>query len=161
MRYRVEYETYTSKLATFLSLLKASFWIGFAFFFPIFNIPSFICRACSVDGATVGILFGVMSVVSIIAYILFCVFVKPDKVDDFMSKRSKSKKGIQGKRREKILREHGLDPEQSEGLIVEKYRGKIYIYGHNPQGKPDIRYTPTYGWSQEIHYDFPPDNNEK
>lgn len=89
MRYRVEYETYTSKLATFLSLLKASFWIGFAFFFPIFNIPSFICLACGVDGATVGILFGVMSTVSIIAYILFCVFVKPDKVDDYIGRRQK------------------------------------------------------------------------
>ena len=163
MRYRVEYETYTSKLATFASLLKSSIWVGLSVFLVIFNIPSFICLACGVDGA--GIIFGIMSGVAVISLILFCIFVKPEKIDDYMSRRpAKAKKepkcGIQGKRRDKILREYGLDPAKSADLIVEKYQGKIYIYGRDPQGKPDVRYTPSYGWSQEIHYDFPLDDDK-
>jgi len=92
MRYRVEYETYTSKLATFASLLKSSIWVGLSVFLVIFNIPSFICLACGVDGA--GIIFAIMSGVAVISLILFCIFVKPEKIDDYMSRRSSKQTAI-------------------------------------------------------------------
>ncbi len=92
MFYKVHYSIYPSKLATIVSMLQSSVWICFAVFFPIFNIPSFICLFCDVDAVTIGTLFGVLGVASFISSILFCIYVDAKKINDYvLRKRNKRK----------------------------------------------------------------------
>ncbi len=97
MYYKVEYDVYESKLATFVSMLQSSIWICFAVFFPIFNIPSFICLICDVDAVVIGMLFGILGVLSLVVSILFCIFVDASKIDDYMLRKKKKSKEQQEK----------------------------------------------------------------
>lgn len=80
MRLNFCFQRYNSKLATIVSLLQSGI-AGWIFFYGICCIPAFICLACDVGGAIVGALFGIMFVVSVVCFILFCKFVKPDKIE--------------------------------------------------------------------------------
>lgn len=90
MRLDFRFQKYDSKLATIVSLFQSGI-VGWIFLFPICCIPAFVCLACNVSGAIVGALFGVGGVLSIIAYILFCKFVKPEKIDERARKRKQAK----------------------------------------------------------------------
>lgn len=90
MRLDFRFQQYESKLATIVSLFQSGI-VGWIFLFPICCIPAFICLACNVGGALVGALFGIGGVLSIIAYILFCKFVKPEKIDERAHKRKQIK----------------------------------------------------------------------
>lgn len=90
MRLRIEFNRYESKLATFISLMKSGI-VGFIFTWIAFNIPSFIVLACGVTGGIVGIVFAVMTILSIIAEILIIKYADPDKIEQkYLEKTSKS-----------------------------------------------------------------------
>lgn len=95
MYYRFTYTKYDSKLATFVSLLQANFWIGFSIFFPLLNIPSFIVLAVGAEGGVVGALFAIMSILAIAIEILIMIFAKPHKINERMAKKSSKKKSQQ------------------------------------------------------------------
>lgn len=108
MYYRFTYTKYDSKLATFVSLLQANFWIGFSIFFPLLNIPSFIVLAVGAEGGVVGALFAIMSILAIAIEILIMIFAKPHKINERMAKKSSKKKSQQNEskyipRREKEI----------------------------------------------------------
>lgn len=90
MYYKFSYQKYDSKLATVISLLQASFWVGFSLFFIIFNIPSFITLICNA-GYVVGILFAVMTILAVAAEFLLMIFVDAQKVNNFMCRKKKKK----------------------------------------------------------------------
>lgn len=83
MRIRFEFRKYNSKLATLVSLLKSGI-AGFALWAFVFYIPVIICAIAGVDCTIIAIVFGVVAVFS---YILFCVFVKADKVEAYMCRK--------------------------------------------------------------------------
>lgn len=90
MRLRIEFNRYESKLATFTSLMKSGI-VGFIFTWITFNIPSFIVLACGVTGGVVGIVFAVMTILSIIAEILIIKYADPDKIEQkYLEKTGKS-----------------------------------------------------------------------
>lgn len=90
MRLRIEFNRYESKLATFTSLMKSGI-VGFIFTWIAFNIPSFIVLACGVTGGIVGIVFTVMTILSIIAEILIIKYADPDKIEQkYLEKTGKS-----------------------------------------------------------------------
>ena len=91
MRLRHSWEVYESKVATLVSFLKGGI-TGFIFFLAIFFIPAFICLFVGVEGYIVGMLFGILGVAAIISFILFAIFVNPDKIDDFICKRKNKKR---------------------------------------------------------------------
>lgn len=83
-------KNYESKLATFIYILRngAS---GFAFIWLVLNIPSFICLALDVNANTLKILFVTFTVISFVLYVLFLVFVKPDKINEKYLQKQKLK----------------------------------------------------------------------
>lgn len=83
MRIRFEFRKYNSKLATLVSLLKSGI-AGFALWVFVFYIPVIICAIAGVDCTILAIVFGVVAVFS---YILFCVFVKAEKVEAYMCRK--------------------------------------------------------------------------
>ncbi len=90
MRLRIEFNRYESKLATFTFLMKSGI-VGFIFTWIAFNIPSFIVLACDVTGGIVGIVFAVMTILSIIAEILIIKYADPDKIEQkYLEKTGKS-----------------------------------------------------------------------
>lgn len=90
MRLRIEFNRYESKLATFTSLMKNGI-VGFIFTWIAFNIPSFIVLACGVTGGIVGVVFAVMTILSIIAEILIIKYADPDKIEQkYLEKTGKS-----------------------------------------------------------------------
>lgn len=90
MRLNFRFQRYDSKLATIVSLLQSGIG-GWIFFYVICSIPAFICLACRLSGVVVGTLFGVMFVVSVVAFVLFCKFVRPEKIDERSQSRKKAK----------------------------------------------------------------------
>ena len=89
MRLRIEFNRYESKLATFTSLMKSGI-VGFIFTWIAFNIPSFIVLACNVSGSIVGVIFTIMTILSIIAEILIIKYADPEKIEDkYLNKHNK------------------------------------------------------------------------
>ena len=90
MRLRIEFNRYESKLATFTSLMKSGI-VGFIFTWISFNIPSFIVLACGVTGGIVGVVFAIMTILSIITEILIIKYADPDKIEQkYLEKTGKS-----------------------------------------------------------------------
>lgn len=87
MKIRIEFDTYESKLATLVSMLQSGV-IGLIVFWLFFNVPSFVVLICGVEGYITGILFGVMSFVALVSFLLFVLFVKPEKIDEYFCKRT-------------------------------------------------------------------------
>ncbi len=92
MYYKFTYTKYESKLATFVSLLQANFWVGFSIFFPLLNIPSFVVLAVGSEGGVVGALFAIMTILAIVIEILIIIFAKPHKINERMAKKFSKKK---------------------------------------------------------------------
>lgn len=109
MYYRFTYTKYDSKLATFVSLLQANFWIGFSIFFPLLNIPSFIVLAVGSEGGVVGALFAIMTILAIAIEILIMIFAKPHKINERMAKKSSKKKSKQNESRYIPRREREIE----------------------------------------------------
>lgn len=109
MYYRFTYTKYDSKLATFVSLLQANFWIGFSIFFPLLNIPSFIVLAVGSEGGVVGALFAIMTILAIAIEILIMIFAKPHKINERMAKKSSKKKSKQNESRYILRKEREIE----------------------------------------------------
>lgn len=143
MRLDFRFQRYESKLATIVSLFQSGI-VGWIFLFPICCIPAIICLACNVGGALVGALCGVGIVLSIIAYILFCKFVKPEKIDERYHKKQAAKypsshipptpKISQQAEKERLqelaLRSYigSLSDEEFDKLDIRKKNGKYVIH---------------------------------
>lgn len=116
MRLNFEFQRYNSKLATIISLLQCGIG-GWIFFYAICSIPAFICLACNVGGAIVGALFGIMFVVSVVAYFLFCHFVDPEKIEEkYLKKKSR-------KYSDESTPERRSDDERRYALAMRSYIG--------------------------------------
>lgn len=90
MKLRHEWQTYRSKIATFISFLKGGI-IGFIIFLLIFFIPAFICLFFNLKAYVVGGLFGFLGVAAIISYVLFLIFVDENKIDEKIAARKEKK----------------------------------------------------------------------
>lgn len=93
MKLHFGFERHQSKIATLISFFQSGI-IGLMLFGIFFNIPSFIVLLCDVEEPVPAILFGVMSGVAILAFI-GVLFIDTNKVDDFMTRKKKTKQSEQ------------------------------------------------------------------
>ncbi len=116
MRIKFEFRKYNSKLATIVSVLKSGI-AGFALWVSVFYLPVIIC---AIIGADCTILAIVMGIVAVITFILFCVFVKADKVDEYMS-RKKRKNDVPEP--PPVRPQYQPDEERRRALLMRSYVG--------------------------------------
>lgn len=87
MKIRVTYYQYPSKLATFVSLLKSGI-AGFAIWLIPFFVPAFIFLIGEAEGALIGGLFGGGFGLALLTYIIFCIKVDAEKINDKYLKKN-------------------------------------------------------------------------
>lgn len=116
MRIKFEFRKYNSKLATIVSVLKSGI-AGFALWVSVFYLPVIICAIIGVDCTILAI---VMGIVAVITFILFCVFVKADKVDEYMS-RKKRKNDVPEP--PPVRPQYQSDEERRRALLMRSYVG--------------------------------------
>ena len=131
MRLNFQFPRYDSKLATIVSMLQSGI-AGWIFFYAIFSIPAFICLACGLSGVIVGTLFGVMFVVSVIAFILFCKFVKPEKIDERAQRKKKPQPPHDSQ-----PHSYQSEEERRQALIMRSYIGS-QISAEKTEKKDDL-----------------------
>ena len=101
MRLTFEFERYESKLATLCSVMKHNFIAGISFFLFVFNIPTYICGICGTKFTLM--VFGIMSGISVVAWILFAIFINPDKIDDrLMAKKRAKRQALKEQQRKEL-----------------------------------------------------------
>lgn len=93
MKIRVTYYQYPSKLATFVSLLKSGI-AGFAIWLIPFFVPAFIFLIGEAEGVLIGGLFGGGFGLALITYIIFCIKVDAEKINDKYLKKNPSKASV-------------------------------------------------------------------
>ena len=95
MKIHFEFTAYKSKLATFISILQSGF-TGWVTIYMLIAIISFIiAKICDADSDVLGILSGVVFILSI-AVSVGVHFINADNIDDFMTKKRKKSNIFKG-----------------------------------------------------------------